>query len=208
MSGKGQNGGDVLSWPKRLLSADDLRQHLNGQREVRLLPRTIVTPLAADELRARGVRIAFDAAVTVAATTCAATWGYAEEKPDALVSAAVQPLAREGLSLQALPSAAVVEIAQAVAGGTLAGAVLFCSDPGLACCIANKHSGLRAAAVLNAAQVSRSRSNLAPNFFAVEMPSRTLFELRQILRVIAGPAVACSAKLAAILKELDGHAHR
>src|SRR5947209_18644570 len=99
MSVNGQNDAHVLSWPKRLLSADDLRRHLNGQRELQLLPRTVVTPLAADELRARGVRISWQAPLLAGKQESFAAWGYAQERPDALVTAAVQALEREGVSL-------------------------------------------------------------------------------------------------------------
>ncbi len=110
MSVNGQSDAHILSWPKRLLSADDLRRHLNGQRELQLLPRTIVTPLAADELRARGVRITWVANPQAGRQPSGARWGYAQEAPDPLVTAAVQALEREGTTLAALPSA-VREIA-------------------------------------------------------------------------------------------------
>ena len=44
-----QNG--VLRWTGKLLSADDLRRHLKGQRELIVQRQTIVTPLAVDELK-------------------------------------------------------------------------------------------------------------------------------------------------------------
>ena len=89
------------------------------------------------------------------------------------------------------------------------GAVLFCCDPALVCCVANKHSGLRAAPVLTAAHATRARATLGANLFAVEMPGRTFFEVRQILRTLcaaAGPN--CPPGVACTLQELDGHAHR
>jgi len=209
MNGNGQTtGSDVLSWPKRLLSADDLRRHLNGQRELRLLPRTVVTPLAADELRARGVRITYqDSPSFMVSRPASPCWGYAQQQPDPLVAAAVQALDRDGISLVAL-SASVRDAAAQIARAECQGAIFFHSDPALVCCLANKHSGLRAAAVLTAAHVARARTSLGANLFAVEMPGRTYFELRQILRAIAAAPPACPPDLAKTLQELDGHAHR
>lgn len=219
MSGNGQvtMDGAVLCWPKRLLSAEDLRRHLNGQREIQLTPRTIVTPLAADELRARGVRISWQDAKPAAAALApqAGHWGYALERAEPTVAAAVLALERDGVTLMSLnpaaPSASAWAraVAECVARGECAGGVLFCGDPALACCVANKVAGLRAVAVLTPAQAARARSGLNANLLAVEMPGRTFFELRQILRAICKPsASACSVELAATLKELDGHAHR
>src|SRR2546421_371670 len=101
MNGNGQAGdGAVLCWPRRVLSADDLRRHLTSQRELQLLPRTIVTPLAADELKARGIRVTWQAPKPAAEK--AGGWGYAQERPDAAVAAAVQALKRDGTRLVAL----------------------------------------------------------------------------------------------------------
>jgi hypothetical protein len=205
MSGNGKQDEQVLSWPKRLLSADDLRQ-LNGQRELRLLPRTIVTPLAADELRARGVRVTW-LANPQATVTSVRLWGYGQEKNDALVTAAVQALEREGLSLVVLPSS-IRDVVARLMMPDCSGAVYFCGDPALACCIANKHSGVRAAPVLTMNHAAKARASLGANLFAVEMPGRTFFELRQILRTIAGAPSLCPVDVATTLKELDGHAHR
>ena len=49
---------------------------------------------------------------------------------------------------------------------------------------------------------------LAANLLAVEMPGRTFFEVRQILRICCAAAAVCPAPLAGTLQELDGHAHR
>ena len=160
MNGQSPISTTALCWPKKLLSADDLRRHLTSQRELLLLPRTIVTPLAADELRARGVRISWQ--VPKAGDNPSAkqgTWSYAQEKPEALVASAVQALERDGITLTAWD--------QAWRRGTWAnrrnsdslnaghcGVVVFCGDPALVCCIANKIAGLRAVQVGSVVQLS------------------------------------------------------
>jgi hypothetical protein len=214
MNGNGQAGdGAVLCWPRRLLSAEDLRRHLTSQRELQLLPRTIVTPLAADELKARGVRVTWQAPKPAAETKPATgSWGYAQERPDALVDSAVKALERDGIPLTALqlraasPATWSHELAEAVASSR--GAVAFCTDPALVCCIANKVSGVRAVAVANVAQATKGRAGLGANLLAVALPGPTFFELRQILRAICTKDAACPEDVANVLKELDGHAHR
>jgi hypothetical protein len=200
MNGNGQTDAQVLCWPRRVLSADDLRRHLTSQRELQLLPRTVVTPLAADELKARGIRVTWqDAKPAPVNENC--LWGYAQERPDTAVASAMQALERDGIRLAALdvPADALWK-----AG---AGAIVFCGDPGLVCCVANKYSGVRAAVVATPQAAARARQSLGANLFAIEMPGRTFFELRQILRTICAGGPACPAALAKTLKELDGHAH-
>src|SRR6267142_2849159 len=99
------DGGAVLSWPRKVLSADDLRRHLSSQRELVLLPRTIVTPLAADELKARGIRVTWGCAKPQA-NVPAGKWGYAQEQPDAAVDAAIRAMERDGIALVAMEPAA------------------------------------------------------------------------------------------------------
>jgi hypothetical protein len=205
MNGNGQGDASVLCWPRRVLSADDLRRHLTSQRELQLLPRTVVTPLAADELKARGVRISWQAAKPAAANE-PSTWGYAHERPDSALDAALAALARDGVKLTRLdvPDGALWKIAKL----TCPGVVVFCGDPGTLCCIANKQRGVRAIAVATPQAAVRARQTLGPNLVAIEMPGRTFFELRQILRAICSGAPTCPTELATTLKELDGHAHR
>lgn len=194
----------VLCWPKRLLSADDLRRHLNGQRELVLLPKTIVTPLAADELRAKNVRLRWE---TPSATPVApaAQWFYAQEKPETLVVSAVRALERDGIVL-ALVEGSPRTLAEILIAN-YRGGICFTADPATVACIANKVAGVRAVAVVNVAQTRRSKKNLGANLFAIETPGPTFFELRQMLRIIVEEA-PCPADFAKTLQELDGHAHR
>jgi len=84
---------------------------------------------------------------------------------------------------------------------------LFCHDACLACCIANKVPGVRAAAVWTVAQAERALEQLGANLLVVEMADRTFFECKEMLRLCCEEA-NCPPHVACILKELDGHAHR
>jgi len=64
-------------------------------------------------------------------------------------------------------------------------------------------------AIVTVAQAARAALTLGTNLAAVEMPGRTFFEVRQILRTLCLPgAAACPDGVALTLRELDGHAHR
>jgi hypothetical protein len=143
------------------------------------------------------------------------TWVIGQDRPHPMVSSALLALAREGLAFREfppevnqLPCRWAKAVAECLARGECAGGVLFCDDPGLVCCVANKVSGLRAAPVATIAQAARASLSLAANLLVVEMPGRTFFEIRQILRLLAGNARACPDGVACTLQELDGHAHR
>jgi ribose 5-phosphate isomerase RpiB len=132
------------------------------------------------------------------------------------VQSAVQSLARDGLTLKELrpretasPCRWAWAVAECMARGECQGGVVFCEDAGLLCCVANKVAGLRAMPAASAAQAARATLSLGANLVAVEMPGRTFFEIRQIVRTLCqAGAVVCPPGVACTLQELDGHAHR
>src|SRR5260370_4730406 len=93
--------GEVLRWPGRVLSADDLRRSLNGHRHLVLPAHTVITPLAAEEIRANGIHVSRQS-VEAQPAPSAARWGYIQGRPFALVQSAVQALEREGVALREL----------------------------------------------------------------------------------------------------------
>jgi ribose 5-phosphate isomerase RpiB len=149
------------------------------------------------------------------ASKTASMLGIGQDRPHPMVSSAVQALTRDGLAFRdfplrtdQLPCQWARAVAECLAQGVCASGVLFCNDPGLVCCVANKVSGLRAVPVVTIAQAARATMSLAANLLVVEMPGRTFFEIRQILRLLAGSARVCPDGVACVLQELDGHAHR
>jgi hypothetical protein len=205
-----ETAADVLRWPGRVVSAADLVRRLNGHRRLLVPRQAILTPNAVDELRQRGVLVERESEAPATTTG----WGYGQDWPHPMVQCALQALEREGLLFRPLSSSNAAppgvwarDLAACVAQGQCTGGVIFCEHPALLCCVANKVAGLRAASVTTLAQLGRALQTLAPNLIAVEMPGRTFFEVRQILRAVCTTRI-CPDGTACTLKELDGHAHR
>ena len=226
MNRNGQNretaGTDgALRWSGRIVTADGLRQSLNGERELVVTPHTVITPLAADHLKANGVRVIRQEEAAKPQTghkeKSNGGWGYVLERPFPLAGSVMQALQRDGVNLQELyiPRQSEAECetlacglarhaAQVVSRGDSWGAILFCLDPLLVCCVANKVKGIRAAALVSPAQAKRAVNGLGVNLLALEIGKLTFFELRQIIRSICGSPPACPGTVAGILKELEG----
>jgi hypothetical protein len=207
MSGDGQ----VLVWTGRVLTAEDLRRNLNGQRSVALSQGTVVTPLAREHLRERGIVVY---AEELKSSTAVTRRGYAQDRSYPAVSSAIVALNRAGTTFLAMSADGSLPaglwskaIASGLPRGDCESAVVFCDNPGLFCCVANKIPGIRAAAVTTPPQAARARTTVGANLVAVEMPGRTYFEVLQILRLFQSKA-NCPAEIARTLEELDGHAHR
>lgn len=205
--------GDTLHWPGRVVTAHALERNLNGHRRLALPPSAVITPSAQEHLRAKGVQIDRDEARQAGNVT---VWGYTQERPHPLIQSAVQSLAREGIALQALPAPRneeigswAKEVAACVAAGLCCGGVVFCGDPGLFCCVGNKVPGLRAMPANGVLQAVKATMTIGANLLAVEMPGRTFFEIKQILRLLCtGADPRCPEGVACTLREMDGHAHR
>jgi ribose 5-phosphate isomerase RpiB len=211
----------ALRWSGRVVTADGLRQSLNGERELVVSPRTVITPLAADHLKANGVRVVREEEVAKPPAghkeKSNGGWGYVLERPFPLAGNVVQSLERAGVNLQELSIPRQSEgecktlacslarhAAQAVSRGDSLGAIVFCLDPLLICCVANKVKGIRAAALASVAQAKQVVKGMGVNFVALEIGKKTFFELRQMLLSVCGSPRVCHEAVAGILKELEG----
>jgi ribose 5-phosphate isomerase RpiB len=225
MDGNSQNGKavtreGVLRWPHRIVTAEALRGSLNGERELVVTPRAVITPLALDHLKTNGVQVVRqDECVKTEASRDERSnggWIYAQERVDPMAGSVIQLLKREGLNFSEVKvpgcqsatgadaCSMAREVAQSVVRGECTGALVFCLDPGLVCCVANKVKGIRAVGVHSAPQACRAVKGLAANFLALEIGKSTFFELRQILRGICGASGTCPEPLVGVLKELEG----
>jgi ribose 5-phosphate isomerase RpiB len=228
LNGENRNSSDstnVLRWSGRIVTADGLRRSLNGERQLQVIPGTVITPSAVDHLKANGVRVVRaeenPKPQAINGNKPGMRWGYLTERPDAVVSNVVQALKRDGVDLQEISitpecSARVTleseslacglarQAAEIVAGGECRGVAVFSLDPGLTCCIANKVKGIRAIAIGSANQAQRAAKGLGANVLALELGKATFFEMRQILKSACNGSTSCSQVVAQIIQELEG----
>jgi ribose 5-phosphate isomerase RpiB len=215
---------DVLRWPGKVVTAEGLRQSLNGESQLAVIPGTVITPSAVDHLKANGVSVVRGKTIAkpdAEKKESKLNWGFVSERPDPMVSNVVQALKRDGVDFQEVQTSPVPanepcetaacslarRAAAIVIAGESKGVVVFCRDPGLACCIANKIRGIRATAVASPAQAQRAVNGLGANVLAFEPGKMTFFELRQLLRCVCGSATCCSEVVAQVIQELEGPCH-
>jgi hypothetical protein len=136
-------------------------------------------------------------------------WLCGQDRSFAMVQAALQTLARTGEPWTPLPVAEnpllwAREAARRVSSAECNAVVLFCEDPALAACIANKTHGVRAAAVSTVHQAARATLSMAANLLAVEMPGRTFFEIRYILHILRSSQLGCPDEVKHLLRQMEG----
>jgi hypothetical protein len=221
MNGNGQPGAtagtkDAWTPTARVLTAEDVRKQLNSQHEIILPPSTVLTPSAIDELRLRGIRIVRTETAHEHSPNSQAHWRLAQERPYPLVQSVADALRRDGVALEAVTPKGdqslcrwAQSLAEAIARNGSLGLMVFCEDTGLLCCIANKVAGVRATAALWPPRRSACVNALAANLVAVDITSRTFFELKQLVKAVCTSVLpTCSGEIAATIEGLERHARR
>jgi hypothetical protein len=132
-----------------------------------------------------------------------------------MLRAALVALRRTGSLPQPLPEcdgescAWSRRVAECLTQGICRRAVVFCSDPALCCCVANKVPGVRAVAVGSLPQAQRAIDEFGANLLAVELARCTYYECRALLLLCQDCENGhCPPGVADVLGGLDGHAHR
>ena len=143
-------------------------------REIRLAPGTVVTPLAREFAKQRGIAIRI---VSVAWTRKAGEWGFAIDDPSGSSSALRRALLDDREGWQEVPAA---EIAPWVGAAGSRGAVFVTPESSLAVWAAHQHLEVRAAAVIDAESVARAIRHLGASLLVVEPAGQTIHSLRQI----------------------------
>jgi hypothetical protein len=173
----------------RVLAAEHLPRRLPGVTRVVVRQGTIVTPLAREDLSQRGIIIGHDApasAVAKVAPTSALWVGSDRDYPFLGLGLRMAGSGLERATVR--ETAALAADAGRWKRENMAGAaVIFTSLPEMVAWEAGRVSGTPSAAVSGVSQAIRALATLERPILAVEMPGRTAYEIRQILR-LADPA--------------------
>ncbi len=204
----------VLTWTSRVLTEADFRRAWQGESTVEIARNTIVTPLAREHLRDRGVALTWRAeAVSKKATT---GWSVAVEGQDSRALSVLRALASEGRAQNLIEGPGKTirsqwyrSLAETVRDSNARGMLVFSADPAVCVCIAAKVEGVRPAQAITPAQTAKVLITLGCNLVALETTGRTFYELRQITRIVCDSGKPeAPPEVAAVLKEQDGRAHR
>lgn len=176
---------DGGTWQKSVLTLVDV-QRLGSKRELVVGPKVVITPLAQEEIRRLGLTLSRQES----SGKLPCVLGLGQDRSYGEVQSALGALAREGFLFQGpfkpdVPLQLARSCGERIAKGEWQRAALFTSEPELTACAANKLQGLRAASVASIAQAKRAFATLGANLLVVEMPGRTVFEVRQVLQLLA-----------------------
>lgn len=179
LAAQGQTGGSEGMFVGRLFGRRHAEAVAAGTREVRVAPRTVVTPLARDLLKQRGIAIRHAAGGASSRVVHAGEWAFANEgaAESGLVAALRRSLLDESwIELEAPPGAA----ARWVAESPHRGALVVTDEASIAVWRACQVAGVRAATADDPDAVARAVRRLGVNLLVVEPPGKSISWIRQL----------------------------
>lgn len=174
--GHGQ-GAEVFA--ERLFSLRHAEGLPASSREVRIVPGTVVTPLARDHLKRRGIELRFVSEWQTDGRLDRGEWGFAIESESGLMTALRRALldgAEGWVELEGVADAA----ARWVGESESRGAMLMTDEASVAVWRACHFPGVRAAAVADIDAGARAGRTLGANLFVVEPAGKSISLLRQL----------------------------
>ncbi len=177
-NGRGQGqGGEVFA--ERLFSLRHAEGLPAAAREVRIVPGTVVTPLARDHLKRRGIELRFVSEWQTEGGLDRGEWGFAIESESGLMTALRRAFldgAEGWIELDGIADAA----ARWVGESPRRGAMLMTDEASVAVWRACRFPAVRAAAVADIDAGSRAGRRLGANLFVVEPSGKSISLLRQL----------------------------
>ncbi len=176
---QGQAGCGVGVFAGRLFALRHAEAIAAGTREVRLAPRTVVTPLARDLLKQRGIALRPVAEGESARVAHAGEWAFANEgaAESGLLAALRRALLDESwTAIDAPPGAAARWVAEAPHRGAL----VLTDEASVSVWRACQVAGVRAASADDLDAVARAVRRLGVNLLVVEHPGKSISWIRQL----------------------------
>jgi hypothetical protein len=176
---------------------------LDGVNRVVASSTAVVTPAVRDELRERGITLERGESGGQLATATQRKLVFASAKGRCDTDAIARALRATGVELETIECSGMAntvgELACRIAGeGVMC--VVATSRPAAAACVANRHTGVRAAAVASVDDVDRAISEVGANLLAIDVVGTSTHVLRMAVRRFAELSPCnCPAEFAACL---------
>ena len=168
-------GSDEEVFAERLLSLRHAELLATTAREVRVAPGTVITPLARDLLKSRGITLRV---VSKAEVKTSGEWAFAFEADSGLLAALRRTLLEDSMAWREIKTE---ELARWLAGSDERGALLVTDEASVAVWRANQRRGVRAALAGDPTAVAKAVRSLGVNLLVVEPAGKSINLMRQIV---------------------------
>lgn len=174
----------VKTFSEPVLTQEILKNALNGATQIRIGPRTVLTPSARDYLKTSGIVCIREQ--PAASNSAKDRWQAIVAKASSQAASAVENLRASGAEWEYRLSGTTIEAAQQAVStlcrGESTGIVVFAEQPELVACIANRTRRIRAAAVCDVTGVASAKGNLGVNLLVINPVGKSVHELKNLLK--------------------------
>ncbi len=163
-----------------IITADRLKEQINGDRRFQISEKAILTPSAQDLIREQGLTWT---RATTASTVTSATFLAAVVTAGPQVMRAMEQLSGDWkLDLLESPASAARLAVSAVSRGEYAGVAIVCGQPRLAACLANRSPKVRATVVNHSEDVTAAMNEIGANVITLDPANIGMFALKTLLQ--------------------------
>lgn len=182
LSGRsGAGRGPGASFAGRLLTFRHVQAWDSSEREIRVGVGTVVSPMARDELKRRGITVRVVADVQVGIDRVEGEWGFAIDPGSGWLEAVRRGLLSGSEGWSEIGRSAE-DVSKWIIQASHRGAALLTIESALACWWANRIDGVRAATVSGAEEVPRAVRSLGMNLAVIDPTSKSIPSLRHLLK--------------------------
>jgi hypothetical protein len=182
-----------LQLSERVVTTALLDRKLDGIKQIVVPVRAIVTPAVRDMLRKKRIAVV-EGAEAEKDVACRAKWFLAVVDPTGDFGSRAAAVAAELGDAQRWDGDCVVKAIRRVTDAVVdegCTGIVFTSQPSVALCRGNRHSGVRAAWGVDVAAVKEAVQSIGANVLVVNPALHSVFELRGILREFASGNHTC-----------------
>ena len=168
-----------VTFSGKLLGQRQLEQFRPDLREIRVTSETVITPIARDMLKRRGIVLRLVSELEAARR---GTWGFGLD-PDLSTPEAIRRALFSANRGWNEIEGNVIDVARWVASDPDRGAVMFAVEGSVACWMASRAPGVRSAAPADADGVARAVNSLGINLLVIEPAGHSIPSLLNCVKV-------------------------
>jgi hypothetical protein len=186
--------GQATVLAESIITEQLLRDQLDGERQIRIGEKSILTPSARDFLRAREICWSRQSPAATATSSANTRWCAVVASSNPTTGLVLDDVERTTDVRWKRESARSPQEAAEKAVGALcrdedAGVAVLTAEAATVACLANRHRRVRAAAVADVADIQAVREQMGANLFAINPGEHSLYALKHLLQQItAGEA--------------------
>jgi len=174
---------------ERIITEQLLREQLNGERQICIGEKSILTPSARDFLRTREICWSRQSPAAMAKNSANTQWCAVVVSSNPTTGMALDDVERTtGIRWKRESAGSSQKAAEkaidALCRDEDAGVAVLTAETATVACLANRHRRVRAATVADVAEIQAAKKQMGANLFAIDPGEHSVYALKHLLQQI------------------------